>query len=179
MAVDSVKNFRVSEGRLVMIHIRLPYWLLGFLLVAILAAVVWPAPSSAQAGGVVMRSLVVQSDKILAVGGQTTITVRATVPTAESTKITLQTTLGSFGSRGGPNRIVLTLQQEFATSFMAKTELFADGRRGTALITARSEGSARATRVVITGDVAYLSFTGISDGLVLGLDGRYMAVRRV
>ena len=106
----------------------------------------------------VVRSVRASDNKILAQGGQTTLTVTIGGLTAGETGVTLTATLGSFGSASGPARIVLTLQASAEGDATASAELFGDGRSGTSVVTARIGESTRSTAVLMAGAPASIEF---------------------
>lgn len=139
---------------------------LTVLLAIVAGAMPWLGVSPLYAEGVV-REVTVSAEKILADGGETTVTVDVGGTIDEASEVVLSTTLGAFGATGGPSRIVLPLDASDEAISPVSAELFGDGRRGTAVVTARVGESVRTASVVMVGSVAVVEFESPADGAVL------------
>ena len=151
----------------------------GLLLICLSAllalAGAWWATAPAHADGPVVRDLVASPNKILANGGRATVTVSVSGAPAGGVEVALSTTLGAFGAAGGPSRIILQTgpgagggsAATTAATATATTDLFGDGRRGTAVITARAGESVRSSSVVMAGQPASIAFESPTAGAVL------------
>ena len=119
------------------------------------------------ADAVVIRSVQLSPSKILANGGQSTVTVTVSGPIEREASITLSTTLGAFGSPSGPSRIVLAVAPTPASEAVATAVLFGDGRRGIAAVTARVGESVRSAAVILAGATTVIAFESPGAGAVL------------
>ena len=116
---------------------------------------------------VVIRSVQLSPSKILASGGQSTVTVTVSGPIEREASITLSTTLGAFGSPSGPSRIVFAVAPTPAAEAVAAAVLFGDGRRGIAVVTARVGESVRSAAVILAGTPTVITFESPGSGAVL------------
>ncbi len=139
-------------------RVALPASVLILLLLSLLVVLVPTSLRAVSTGdSLVVRSVRVSDSKIRAEGGQTTVTVSGA--SSDDSDVTLVATLGSFGAPSGPSRIVLTLRGSLnGGNRTASTELYGDGRSGTAVVTARVSESTRSVAIILAGDPATIEF---------------------
>ena len=136
-----------------------PRFLLALLATLLALTGSWLGAEPARADDGLVSSITAAPARILADGGQSSISVRVvTVGDTAAAEVTLTTTLGAFGSAGGPNRVVLALEPGADGIANANARLFGDGRRGTTAVVARVGESIRSITVVLVGAPAQVEF---------------------
>ena len=145
--------------------------LFPLLLLAALAAGVILAllPAATEAAPASVRSLSASPAKVAAAGGQTTIRVTVAWNAAgeSNPRVALASTLGAFGSAGGPSRVSVALHAQGDGTAVATATLVGDGRLGAAAVTARAGASVRSTTVTFVGAPATVVFKTPSADAVL------------
>ena len=152
--------------------------ILGLLLSLLLTRGASTSLLSAAADGLLVRSVNATDNKILANGGQTTITIHVS-GAADADEVTLTATLGAFGAPIGPRRIVLTLRPSAGGDGTASAELFGDGRAGTGVITGQVDDSTRSTAVIMVGRPASLEFQSPDPNEVVSAAGSILVTIQV
>ena len=115
----------------------------------------------------VLHSVSAEPDKILATGGRTTITIRATDVDPAGEAVRIATTLGAFGTSGGPTRAVLSVRPSAAGEAVVRTSLVGTGARGAATVTVSAGAIERSITVVFTGPAVNFSVQPPGGGSVL------------
>ncbi len=149
---------------------RRPRLFLLLLLTALAAGLLLALlPAATQAAPASVRSLSASPTKVAAAGGQTTIhvTVAWNAATESGLRVALASTLGAFGSAGGPSRVSVALSDQGDGTALATATLVGDGRLGNAAVTARVGASVRSATVTFVGAPATVVFETPSADAVL------------
>ena len=126
-------------------------------------------PAATAAAPAAVRSLSASPTKVAAAAGQTTIRVTVAWDAANESglRVALASTLGAFGTAGGPSRVSVSLSDQGDGTAVATATLVGDGRLGTAAVTARVGASVRSTTVTFVGAPATVVFETPSAAAVL------------